>query len=550
MSAQPAPNLLASLKAWRDERPNDTFVVDYEVKSKSDSDHLTPRSTVTVGEVWTKVVCLAASMQKNGIQPGDIVAVQLPTWHEYLVAHLAAYAIGAITMPISPIYRTRDVEKQLRLADASAIVVAANHGNFDYVEMALSLKSAIASVRMVVVVGHGLKRHDVLGWDELIQDGNSNALQKQRSLIEESRSVCPARDLMLVNFSSGTTGEPKGVMHSTASVEAAMSSMISRMGLISTDSIIIPVTLGHAAGFLNGIYLPLLLRAKVVYLDRWSPDAVLELVARERITYGPMMPTHLFDLANHPGFEKANIASWRIARVSGGPIARRVVAALQSRLPTLKLCPGWGFSEVLYASCCSPDDPLEKRNESDGRPLDGYQIEVRDTTCTNVLPIGEDGEVVIKTPSQMLGYFRRPELTASSFTADGWLKSGDLGHFDDDGYLTMIGRSKDLIIRGGENVPAVEIEHLLMEHPKVAAAIVLGVPDARLGEKVCAVVHLKNCDDVLSFKDMQDYLVDRRLTKQFVPEYLVILDDMPTTSLGKIKKQQLREQVLPKLQLA
>lgn len=544
------PIFLGALDRWRREQPDSVMVVDYSQRAYKEDGGLEPRRRTTWGEAWEEIVALSAALRRHGIRPGDIVGVQLPTWHEYLLAHLAIMAVGGVTMLISPIYRTRDVEKQLRMANASALFVAASYRTFDHVEMATELLRDVASLRLVFVAGECSGHKGVVDWNALLAAGRSRDCGELREAVARGDFAVPADSMMLLNFSSGTTGEPKGVTHSAASISAAILPMAARVGLTRREVILVAVTLGHAAGFLNGMYLPLLLGATVVYVDNWDPEMVLKVAEREQVTYAPMMPTHLFDIANHPTFETVDIARWRCARVSGGPIARGVVASLQSRMPNLRICPGWGFSEVLYATCCSPDDPIGKRVETDGRPLDGYRIEVRDPESGRTCRPGESGEVVVQSPSLMLGYYDREDLTWASYTLDGWFKSGDLGLFDSDGYLTIIGRSKDLIIRGGENVPAIEIEQLLLQHAKVRAVAIVGVPDARLGEKVCAVVEGADVAEAITFAEMREFLFSRKLTRQFVPEYLVVLSTLPRTDVGKIKKQEVRLRVITKLNLA
>lgn len=542
-SERSAASLLSHIDAWQRESPDAVVVTDYDVHASKAAGAPVTRSSCSVRQLWELTLGVGAALRQRGVQPGDVVAVQLPTWHEYLAAHLAAYAIGATTMPISPVYRSREVARQLELSHATVLFVPAAYGSFDYIEMASALKRETPALRHVVVVGNS-RQHGEIAWSELVEQG--------RELPERARiaagAYAPGVDsLMLLNFTSGTTGVPKGVMHSVSTVSAAVYAGIERMQLTSQNVLLIAVTLGHAGGFLNGIYMPILLKAKAVYMDLWDAGIALDIIERERISYGPMMPTFLFDLIRHERFDRADISSWKRSRVSGGSISRSVMGTLQQRLPHLRLLPGWGMSEALYVTCGGPDDPPHKRIETDGRPLQGARIEIRDSTFERRLPPNVDGEIVIRAPSVMLGYYGQDELTRAAYTPDGWLKTGDLGRLDDDGYLVMVGRSKDIIVRGGENVPAVELEHLLMEHEKVARATVVGVPDARLGEKVCAVVECKPGVQPLAFDEMRDYLARRELTKQFIPEYLVLVDSLPNTSVGKVQKHEVRRLIADKL---
>lgn len=522
------------------------MVIEYDVQLSRRAGRPVMRKSVTYEQLWQEVMAVAVALRNQGIKPGDVVAIQLPTWHEYMVAHVATYAIGAVSMFISPIYRTRDVSRQLVLGHAVALMVPASYGSFDYVAMAQLLRDEVEGLRFTVVVGE-VVAPGAVNWADLITMGTAPEHEVLREQIALGQYAHGVSDLMLLNFTSGTTGEPKGVMHSTATVHASVSAAIERMQLTGDDVLFISLTLGHAAGYLNGIYMPLLLGAKVIYMDLWDADVALHVIETERITYGPTMPTYLFDLVNHTDFHKVDVSSWRTARVSGGAIARPLMAALQERWEHLRLCPGWGMSEALYVTGGSPDDSLEKRNTTDGRPLDSACIEIRDSQFERVLPQGKQGEILVRSASVMLGYLRQEELTKAAKTADGWLKTGDLGYLDEEGFLVVVGRSKDLIIRGGENIPVVEVEQLLMQHEKIEAAVLIGIPDARLGEKVCAVVQCKNPSEAISFAEMQAYLIERQLTKQFIPEYLILQDQFPLTAVGKIRKQDVKKQILSQM---
>lgn len=531
-------SLLSLLDDWRASSPDAIVVTGYNVQKARSDRAPVPRSTVTTSQLWDLVIGAAASLSDMGIGRGDVVAIQLPTWHEYVAAHLAAYAAGAVTMPISPVYREREVARQLELSSARVLIVPAEYGSFDYLEMADSLCSKLDTLEHVVSVGGSGGHHKT--WQELVARGLALPVAK-----DVARGVfAPADDeFALLNFTSGTTGVPKGVMHSVATLSAAVQAAGDRMEIGADDVILIAVTIGHAAGFLNGMYMPLLRRARAVYMDSWDPESALQIIERERVSYGPMMPTFLYDLVRHPRFMKADVSSLTRARVSGGAISRPVMAMLQERLPHLKLLPGWGMSEASYLTCGSPRDSLEKLSGTDGRPLNHAAIEIRDASFTRSVPQGESGEIVVRASSVMLGYFRQEALTKAAFTEDGMLKTGDIGRIDEEGYLVMVGRSKELVIRGGENVPVVEVENLLMEHPKVAGAAVIGVPDARLGEKVCAVIQAAHANEQLTFEEMQEHLLQRQLTRQFIPEYIVHVANIPRTALGKIRKQELRKEV-------
>ena len=290
---------------------------------------------------------------------------------------------------------------------------------------------------------------------------------------------------------------------------------------------------------MNGMYMPLLLRASVIYMDKWDPRLAMQIVEKHQVTYGPAMPTYLSDIVSHPDFERYNLTTWRAARVSGGPITRSILADMRTRLPSLGLYPGWGMTEALFLTACGPGDSVEKLLTTDGRPLGDTEISIRAGDLDGEQATGEVGEILVRSGSTMRGYFAQPELTSSSFR-DGWLLTGDLGCVDSDGYLTITGRSKDIIVRGGENVPVIHVE--IAGHPAVKRVCVVGVPDSRLGEKVAAVVQTNGGPFTLD--ELIEFLREQNVTRQFIPEYLVIVEEFPVTSVGKPQRWKLRESAL------
>lgn len=543
MTTQAIINLIARLDQWRQEKSDQIVLTDYAIHQSRKTGTLTRRSALTATEVWNQTLAMAVSLRALGVARGDVVAVQLPNWHEFLIAHYACHAIGAATSPISPIYRNRDVARQLELSGARVLIVPGQFGNCDHAAMAMAISQEVATLRTVIVVG-AEPPAGALAWKDLLRSGQAPEHEAERQRLGRGEDVPGLDDMMLLNFSSGTTGQPKGVMHSTHSVSSCVLPTIDRLQLSGDDVILVAPTLGHGGGFLNGLFMPTHLRAKVVYLDAWDAGFAIQVIEKERVTYGPVMPTYLYDLVAQPSLRTADLRSWVTGRVSGGAISRALMVTLQEILPQLRLCPGWGMSENLYSTCGSPDDPMEKRNSTEGRCVGDCVIEIRDSSFKRTLPNGEVGEIVTRASSLLLGYYGQDELTRASYTEDGWFKTGDLGRMDDEGYLTLVGRSKDLVIRGGENVPVVEVEQLLLELPAVAGAAVIGLPDARLGEKVCAVIELKDAAHPVTFEQMTAHLAGRGLTRQFIPQYLYIVASLPRTPSGKVRKQEVRADAL------
>ncbi|MFJ2033171.1 AMP-binding protein [Streptosporangium sp. NPDC087985] len=537
------PVLLELLDAWAEQCGSDAVVTDFDIARSRNSGTPHPRAALAPSSIREQVGALAAGLRREGVVRGDVVAVQLPNWHEYLVTHLALYTLGTITLPISPIYRSMDVRRQLELSEAAMLIVPMAHKQRSYVEDAVALRDELPSLSSVVVVGETGGAGDVRRWSEVLNDGRSPELEEERRSLLRGDHALGSNELMLLNFTSGTTGDPKGVMHSCATLLAGLASIARRLQLTVEDVFLVPSTLGHAAGFVNGMYLPLFLGARVVYMDDWDAGLALRIMEDCGVSYTAAMPTYLLDLLRHDDFAARDISTLSTVRVSGGPISRAMMADLHERLPNVRLCPGWGMTECLYLTSADPDDDVELRNNTDGRPFDLCQVEVRDPSSARALPEGTVGELVVRTPSMTLGYYGREDLTAAALTPDGWFKTGDLGSIRGS-HLQIAGRSKDIVIRGGENIPVVAVEQLLEQHPKVRKAAVIGVADARLGERACAVVECHG-QDPLTFDEMRRFFADRGATKHFIPELLVVTEELPLTPTGKIRKHELVSKYAP-----
>lgn len=541
------PEFVALVRARAANSPEREIYVDYRLTDATAAGFAAYRPTrVTAEDFWTRVTELAAGFRALGVSAGARVAVQLPNRHEFAEIHLALYALGAVTMPVSTIYRSRDLGRMLRLAGAVGLVVPSQYGSFDYQQMARDLKQKTDSLAFVVAVGDGMVHHEVHSYADVALAGSKDSATIEA--VSRGTWIPSPDEPMLLNFTSGTTGDPKGVIHSFRSVASAVVATIERLQLAEDDVSLVAPTMGHAAGFLNGIYMAYFIGHRVVCVDQWDAAMALRVLAAERATYAPVMPPYLVDLLAQPDFDSFDLSTWRTARVSGGPIPRAALEELSRKQPQLRLCPGWGMSEALYVTCAGPDDDRVERQEADGRAVGTCQIEIRDTDDeTRVLGIGEIGQIFVRAPSMMIGYFDRPDLTDACFTPDGWYRTGDLGNLRPGGHLSIQGRIRDLVVRGGENVPILDVEFLLTEHPAIATAVIVGVPDHRLGERVCAVVTTTPGVQSPTLEGLRTYLDDRGLTRQFIPEYLIVTDRFPTTTTGKIMKSVVKETALARL---
>ena len=468
----------------------------------------------------------AASLQALSVGSGDIVAVQLPNWWEFVVVSLAANRIGAVVNPLMPIFREREMGYMLGFAEAKVLVVPKLFRGFDHAEMAHSLKAKLPKLQQVIVV-------DGEGDDSF-----------ERVLLSGSARVeaAPAQPLLdpgamaVVMFTSGTTGSPKGVMHTTNTLMACNRALAGRFGLVSDDVLLACSPLGHMTGYAAMMMLGISLGTTIVLQDVWEAKRGVQIMNDEGVTFTAASTPFLADIV-----ESVAAGAPRPPRLSnflcaGAPIPPVLIKRAARELG-LTVCSLWGMTESLSSTLTEPARAHEKSPETDGRALEGVDVKVVDLDG-QPLPAGQTGRLLVRGAQMFLGYYKRPDI--ETFDVEGWFDSGDLAYADDEGYIRINGRTKDVLIRGGENVPVVEIEALLYKHPAVVGAAVVGYPDPRLGERGCAFVVLRPGME-LTLAHLQAWMSECKVAKQYWPERVEILDDLPRTPSGKVQKFKLRE---------
>lgn len=491
------------------------------------------RRQVTYAQLRAEVDRFAAGLLELGITSGDVVSFQVPNWIEWVVIHLGVSRIGAISNPLIPIYRGREVGFMVGLAESRLVIVPSSFRAFSYPGMMAELRGDWPSVENVMVIGRQDGEGD-LSYEEFIATP-----WEDRHPIAELAAMRPdANDVTLLIFTSGTTGEPKGVMHTHNTLVAALRPLPERLSLTEATVVHMASTLAHLTGLLYGARLPLTLGATAVLQDLWNADVFLELVERHGITYTAGATPFLHDVvAAVPGTDR-DLTPLQLFCCMGAPIPRVMVTDARDLLPGMVVLGGWGQTENALVTLGIPGDPLDKITKTDGYPWPGMEIRVVDVVG-EPLPAGEDGRLQVRGPSLFLGYAKRLDATRAQFS-DGWFDTGDLATIDSDGYVSLSGRTKDIIIRGGENIPVVYVENTLYENPKLASVAVVGIPDPRVQERACACVTLAPGVTDFTFEEMQEFLREKGLAKQYWPERLEVLDALPSTPSGKIQKFALR----------
>jgi cyclohexanecarboxylate-CoA ligase len=466
---------------------------------------------------------VAGNLRARGVNRGDTVSFQLPNWWEFTVLHLACLKAGAVSNPLMVIFRERELGFMLALAESKVLVVPARFRGFDYPAMVARVRDRLPDLQHVFAAGGASP--DAEPFDALLAPAPA-----------VTTDLCPD-DIIQLLYTSGTTGEPKGVLHTSNTLLSNLVPFAERLRLGSTDVIHMPSPLAHQLGFMYGLMMPVMLGATAVLQDVFSAPEMARQIAQEGATVTLGATPFLNDLAEYVERSGTPISSLRVFASAGAPIPRALVTKAKRTLGAA-IVSAWGMSENGAVTTTRLDDPEEKATSTDGCALPGMELRVVDPNGDSV-PDGELGQLKVRGCSNFVGYLKRPELDNTN--KDGWFDTGDLARMED-GYIRIAGRSKDIIIRGGENIPVVEVENLLFRHPAIAEVAVVGYPDARLGERACAVVKLRQ-DGALSFKEMTDYLSSQSMARQYIPERLEVVEDMPRTPSGKVQKFRLRQMV-------
>ncbi|SDB74979.1 cyclohexanecarboxylate-CoA ligase [Belnapia rosea] len=486
------------------------------------------RASLTYAELAERAERIALGLSRMGVGRGDVVSFQLPNWWQFTALHLACLRIGAVTNPLMPIFRERELGFMLGLAESKVFIVPQLYRGFHHAAMARTLRPCLPGLaRLLVIGGEGEEDFDQL----LAPQPGADA----RAIFAAGRPG--ADEVVQILFTSGTTGEPKGVMHTSNTLFSNVRGYIERIGLGPADVLIMSSPMAHQTGFMYGLMAPILLGAKVVLQDIWQPEEAADLIEAEGVTFTMASTPFLSDLADVGARRPEAVRSLRMFLSAGAPIPR-VLARRAAEALGATIISAWGMTENGAATTTRPDDPPEKAFETDGCPLPGVELRVVDAEG-QPLPADQEGRLQIRSASNFVGYLRRPEWFGTD--AEGWFETGDLARLDADGYVRITGRAKDIIIRGGENIPVVEVEGLIYRHPAVQEAAVVAMPDARLGERACAFVVPRPGAGAPSLAELNAFLLREQIAKQYLPERLEVVEQMPKTPSGKIQKFQLRE---------
>jgi acyl-CoA synthetase len=470
----------------------------------------------TIGEVADEARRFASWLRSRGIGPGSSVLMQLPNWREAAITFWGTLYAGAVIVPVVHIYGPKELSHIVRATEPAIVVTPTSFGRIDYLSGIAPLLDATDAEWLVV--GETI---------DLPPRARPFADALAASPIEVPVPV-DAGDPVVVAFTSGTTRVPKGVIHShrTLGFELRQGAQLSAPGG-PASLVVAPV--GHFIGMLSAFLGSLLRGIPINILDSWAPDRVLRIMLDEDVSLTGGVPFFFTSLMEHPDFTDDHLDHLPTAGLGGAPVPVPLARRLEDAGIAVTRC--YGSTEHPTVSGCSFGEEREARILTDGHPLEGVELR-----------LDAEGRISTRGPDLFLGY-TDAQLTDEVFDADGWYRTGDVGVLDDRGCLTIVDRSSDLIIRGGENVSAREIEEELLLIPTVAEVAVVAGPDERYGERVVAVVRPRSVEDRPSLADVHDHLAAVGIARQKWPESLLLVTDFPRTPSGKVQKFHLRQQI-------
>lgn len=481
-------------------------------------------SHVTRAEVIADAEALSWVMYARGLRPGDVIAFQVPNWREAMVINLAAAMSGLIINPIVPIYRDHEVTLMLGDCGAKAIFVPAMFRKYDFAAMAQRIRASLPDLEHVFTVRG---------------EGSNN----YAALIAEGRDVAFARPkvdplgVKMVLYTSGTTGKPKGVLHSHVSVARIVKESAAYWGLAAGEATLMPSPVTHVSGYANGLEAPFLCGTRTALMEAWNADAALALIDRHELVGTVAATPFLVELAAAARKAGNRLPSFRFFACGGAAVPSDLIPTANAAFDHCRAFRVFGASEVPLVTFGWPN--VESLAATTDGAIVDYDVRIVDHEDRD-LPDGQEGEILARGPGMMLGYADEAQ-TREAITPDGYFRTGDLGIRTPDGAITITGRKKDLIIRGGENISAKEIEDVLHTHPNVREAAVVAMPHDRLGEGVCAYILTDR--EAPSPQDLAAHVAASGLARQKIPERFEFREDLPRTASGKVRKDMLRAEV-------
>jgi fatty-acyl-CoA synthase len=503
------------------------------------------RIRYTYGELHREVERVACGLLSLGVERGDRVGVWSPNCAEWLIAQYALAKVGAIMVNINPAYRLRELEHALSQSGVSVLIAAQAFRSANYVEMLEQVAPKLSSLKTLVYLGAN-RAGSGMTWEDLLAGGSVVPISRLR----EREALLQFDDPVSIQYTSGTTGNPKGAMLSHHNILNNGFFVGEHIRYSPDDRICVPVPFYHCFGCVLG-NLAALTHGSAVVLpsESFDAEACLRSVQEERCTSLYGVPTMFISQLDHPAFSRYRLDSLRTGIMAGAPCPVEVMRQVIERMhmPEVTIC--YGMTETAPVSFqSSPHDRIDARVSTIGTVHPHVECKIVDPQTGQIVPRGQSGELCTRGYLVMLGYWNDAEATTAAIDRARWMHTGDLAIMREDGYVNIVGRLKDMIIRGGENIYPREIEEFLYTHPKISDIQVIGVPDKKYGEEVCAWIRLREGQHATE-DEIRDYCRGKIATYK-IPRFIRFTTEFPMTVTGKIQKFRMREQMVKELGLS
>jgi fatty-acyl-CoA synthase len=500
---------------------------------------------VASGRRWTwaaldrDVDAVARGLLATGLQVGDRVGIWAPNCAEWTITQFATAKIGVILVNVNPAYRTHEFAYVVNQSGMRLLISATRHKTSDYRSMIEQTADECPGLQRVVYC-------DADDWDALVAQGR----ELPAAAVARRMAELSPNDPINIQYTSGTTGRPKGATLSHLNILNNGYFTTELINLGPDDRLCIPVPFYHCFGMVMGnLGCTSHGTTMVIPAPSFDPEITLRTIEAEKCTGVYGVPTMFIAMQNHPTFASHDLSSLRTGIMAGSICPVEVMKRCVNDMHMTEVAIAYGMTETSPVSCQTrADDDLDRRTASIGRAHPHVQIKVIDPATGETVPRGAPGEFCTRGYSVMLGYWAEDEKTAEAIDADGWMHTGDLAEMRDDGYCNIVGRIKDMVIRGGENVYPREVEEFLYQHPDVQDVQVIGVPDPNYGEELCAWIKMRAGAPPLDVDDVRAFC-DGKLAHYKIPRYVLIVDEFPMTVTGKIRKVQMREETARSLGL-
>ncbi|MBI3743469.1 MAG: acyl--CoA ligase [Chloroflexi bacterium] len=492
---------------------------------------------LTYARLLQTVDRLSAALAQMGVGAGDIVAIQCSSRPEIPIAHFALNRIGALLLPLHEAWRESEVGHLLRLSKAKVFICPDEYRGFDYVDMAKAIKATAPSLKHILVIGDSAPDGS-MALEPLLQASATRAIPPQ--------AHPDADEPALIMVSSGTTALPKASLWSCNNLVAFLVHQYKQRIELSPDDIgvqLAPASMG-STGYVFPVLAPLLVGATSVMMEKFEADEAIELIRKERATFATAVPAQIVKMVDSPLIRKGGFGPFSRFNNAGAPLPYEASKAIEA-LMNCRTQVSYGSTDGGVPSMVSIHDPQEKRLRTVGRQLPGQEMRIVDDNFDEV-PQGHAGEVTWRGANMSWGYLNDAERTRETFRPAGWYLSGDLGVIDEEGYLRIVGRKKEMILRGGHNISPRTIEEHLMKHASVAEVAVAAIPDRVPGERACAFVVLRPGSPNLTIQEVQDFLKAQKMAVIDLPERVEIVSEIPKSAGGKVQRDVLTKMVTEK----